>query len=171
MQGATYTATPVEGEVETWLVNAGGIGELNQKVPIGSAVSTVYSSIAVDFGGGDEPTSLDVSKIAEEAYTPYKVSATSVEGNIISLSNSSANPGVRLVYKVANSEEGAIQRDIVSGGGIDLWVGVPTGSTLGDVFEYIKAYKDTGAELLFTADLSTVVTDDLTIEIAPQTQA
>lgn len=137
-ESCTLTATPVEGQAETYTVASGSSQVLAQEVEEGDAISTVYSSIVANFG--DVPRTIDVSTVMNENKTfnvsiPHPVLSSTVR----ILNNSTTLP---LEYTATptdvekQEETGTIQ----PGESAELQLGVRTGDAISSQYSGIYVY-------------------------------
>lgn len=156
----SYTATPVEGATETGTIAAGATAELAQAINLGDAISTVYSSISVQYEG-EEARTIDTTQVIVYTVTPFEFTDWSEEGNMITIVNATSG-SVSVVYKKVGDDSDTTQT-IVSGGAYDLPYDVADNETIGDVYAKLQAtYGQSGT---WSADLTTVVTDDIVYTI------
>lgn len=159
----TVTATPVEGEVETYTLEAGQIQKFALKVEQGKAISTVYSSIVAQIAGR-EPASYDVSRIIDtdvsEVPLDFTDSDTQQGECVIIVANDGAVDGT-LTYRVAGASTGGTFV-IVAGGAVTPGA-VQSGSSLSDGFSTLSFTPEGGGEINLLS--STPITEDTVLHV------
>lgn len=156
----TYVHEGTEGQVT---VTPGGVYYLPYQVNYGKKVSEVYDSLTAYFPTSEKIVSYDVEQTVRDSLVIFEFTnaESPLNTSIVTMHNASSYEFV-LGYEL-NGATTTINMD--PKGSYDLPEPITNGGTLGDV--YTAVYATIDGTQVYTADLSTVVNDDIAIDIVP----
>jgi hypothetical protein len=156
----TYVHEGTEGQVT---VTPGGVYYLPYQVNYGKKVSEVYDSLTAYFPTSEKTVTYDVEQTVRDSLVIFEFTnaESPLNTSIVTMHNASSYEFV-LEYEL-NGATTTIDMD--PNGSYDLPEPITNGGTLGDVYSAIYATID-GTQV-YTADLTTVVNDDVAIDVVP----